>query len=563
VIVTNSFAGLWTDSRYFIQAENQLHGSGFVLMKPEPPDNKDFIEWLNQNIKSGSKIGLDGRTFSITGMRRMEKLLDGKEISFDIDCMLISGLWEDRPPMPDSLAFDHPVVYCGKDRAEKIDEVREQMSNQHIEYHLLTSIDDIMWLLNIRGNDVRFSPLLTSFALINDEQIILFIDESKIPVKLASEFDRLGIVILPYEEAANLLSTLPPDSTILVTPGTTSVKMFSSIPRGINIKEDISIPSRLKAIKNKVELENISKVMVKDGIALTRFFYWLESNSGLIPMSELSLTKKLSGFRSEQENYLGPSFSTITAYGAHGALPHYSATQETDAVIEQDGILLIDSGGQYLGGTTDITRTISLGMPSAQQKRDFTLVLKGNINLALAKFPSGTRGYQLDLLARKALWEKGLNYGHGTGHGVGFCLNVHEGPHNIGPGAGADSKSVIEPGMLFSDEPAIYREGEYGIRTENLMICYEDEKTEFGQFLRFDTVSLCYIEKSLIDDSLLDSREIGWLNSYHAEVYEKLSPYLINEEKKWLKDKTTPLSKALIARAKRKDYTGGDRKIPR
>lgn len=541
VVITDSFAGLWTDSRYFIQAEKQLHGSGFILMKPEPPDKIEFIEWLYHNINQGSKIGLDGSTFPISTMRRMEKLLDGKEISFDIDCMFISGLWEDRPPMPDSVAFDHPLIYCGKDRAEKIAEVRAQMKAQDIEYHFLTSIDDIMWLLNIRGNDVRFSPLLTSFALVMEEQILLFVDERKIPVKLASEFDRLGIVILPYEETAGMLSALSSDSTILLNPGTTSVKMFSSIPRGIKIKEDLSISTRLKAKKNKVELENISKVMAKDGIALTRFFYWLECNSGLIPMSELSLTKRLSDFRSEQENFLGPSFSTITAFGAHGALPHYSATQETDSVIGLEGILLIDSGGQYLDGTTDITRTISLGMPTTKQKRDFTLVLKGNINLALAKFPSGTRGYQLDLLARKALWEQGMNYGHGTGHGVGFCLNVHEGPHSIGPGAGTDPKSVIEPGMLFSDEPAIYREGEYGIRTENLMICYEDEESEFGQFLRFHTVSLCYIDKTLIDPALLEPKEIEWLNAYHAEVYEKLSPKLIHEEKQWLKDKTTPL----------------------
>jgi Xaa-Pro aminopeptidase len=309
----------------------------------------------------------------------------------------------------------------------------------------------------------------------------------------------------------------------------------------MNIKEDVSIPTRLKAIKNRVEIENIRKVMVKDGVALTKFFYWIGQNSGTIPMSELSLAAKLNDLRSEQVNYLGPSFSTITAYNEHGALPHYSATPEYDSVIGTEGILLVDSGGQYLDGTTDITRTIAIGTPTACQKKDFTLVLKGTINLALAKFPSGTKGYQLDLLARKALWEQGLNYGHGTGHGVGFCLNVHEGPQNIGPGAGTDSKTVIEPGMLISDEPALYREGEYGIRIENLILCYEDEETEFGQFLKFDTVSLCYIDKSLIDISLLEKREIDWLNFYHAEVYEKLSPHLTDPEKRWLKEKTEKL----------------------
>ena len=258
-------------------------------------------------------------------------------------------------------------------------------------------------------------------------------------------------------------------------------------------------------------------------------------------MSELSLAEKLNELRSVQENYLGPSFSPVVAYNEHGALPHYSATPETDYAVGPAGILLVDSGGQYLDGTTDITRTVAIGRPSVKQKKDFTLVLKGTINLALAKFPAGTKGYQLDILARKALWEHGLNYGHGTGHGVGFCLNVHEGPQNISPGTGTDSKTILEPGMLTSDEPAIYREGEYGIRIENLVLCYEDEETEFGQFMKFETLSLCYIDKSLIDILLLDQKEIDWLNSYHAEVYEKISPHLNSEENKWLKVKTDAL----------------------
>lgn len=541
VVVTESFAGLWTDSRYFIQAESQLRDSGFTLMKPVLPDKKDFIEWLNDNIKSTSKIALDGRTFSFERMRKIEKVLEGKKITFDIECDLISGLWTDRSPMPVSAAFDHSVVFCGKERTVKITEVREQMRKQNVNHHLLTSLDDIMWLLNIRGNDVKYSSLLTSFAIVGEEQILLFVDESKIPLKLASELDKIDIVILPYEETAGMLSTLPADSTILITPGTTSVSLFNSIPHGIKINEDVSVPGRLKAIKNKVEIENIRKVMVKDGVALTKFFFWLEQNSGSVKMSELSIAEKLNELRSEQEHFLGPSFSSIAAWNEHGALPHYSATAESDSVIGQMGILLLDSGGQYLDGTTDITRTISIGIPTSQHKMDFTLVLKGTINLALAKFPAGTKGYQLDLLARRALWERGLNYGHGTGHGVGFCLNVHEGPQNIGPGAVTGSKTDIKAGMLTSDEPAIYREGEYGIRIENLILCCEDEETEYGQFLKFDTVSLCYIDKSLIDIALLDQREIDWLNTYHTEVYEKLSPYLPPSEKDWLKEKTSKL----------------------
>jgi Xaa-Pro aminopeptidase len=537
VVVTESFAGLWTDSRYFIQAENQLEGSGFELMKSIPNEKKFPVEWLVENLKSESRIGLDGRTFSIGRFRKLEGLAKDKNIIIDIGCDLISELWSDRPAVSVSPAFDHPIAFCGKDRSVKIGEVRAEMSRLGIDYHLLTSADDIMWLFNIRGSDLKYSPLLLSFAIIDHNQILLFADESKIPFKLAREFDNLGIILLPYEETAGMLSTLPSESSILITPLTTSAELYNSITKGMKIEEDISIPARMKAVKNKGEIESIEKVMVKDGIALTKFFFWIEKNLDSVPMSELSLTERLFHFRSEQEHFMGASFYSIVAYNEHGALPHYSATSGTDSVIGPEGILLIDSGGQYLDGTTDITRTIVLGQPMERQKKDFTLVLKGMINLAAAKFPAGTRGSQLDILARKALWDNGLNFGHGTGHGVGFFLNVHEGPQNISPSS-IDTKTSIEAGMLISDEPAIYREGEYGIRIENLILCYEDESTEFGKFLKFKTVSLCYIDKVLIDFSLLDKRETDWLNSYHSEVYDKLSPHLPTEEKEWLKEKT-------------------------
>jgi Xaa-Pro aminopeptidase len=541
VVVTDSFAGLWTDSRYFIQAENQLKDSGFDQMSSGLPGNKDFITWLSENLDKESTIGIDGRTCSLWLLRSIEKLSLSKASIININCDLISELWSDRPLVSDLSAFDHPIRFCGKERSIKIGEVREEMKKNDVGYHLITSPDDIMWLLNIRGHDVSYSPLLSSFAIVGEEQVLFFADESKIPFKLAFEFDSLNIVMLPYEEIACILETLDPDETILITPDTTSASLFNSIPKGMTTIEDISIPTRLKAVKNKVEIENIGKLMVKDGVALTKLFYWLEHNVSSLVVSELSLSQKLYDFRSEQEDFHSPSFSSIVAYKEHGALPHYSASPETDSVITQDGILLIDSGGQYLDGTTDITRTIAMGLPTKQIKLDFTLVLKGTINLALAKFPAGTRGYQLDILARKALWEQGLNFGHGTGHGVGFFLNVHEGPQGISTKAGKNSQTAIEPGMLISDEPAIYREGEYGIRTENLILCYEDEITEFGQFLRFDTVSLCYIDKSLIDISLLDQKEIDWLNTYHSEVFDKLSPYLTEAEKFWLKEKTEPI----------------------
>jgi Xaa-Pro aminopeptidase len=538
VVITDSFAGLWTDSRYFIQAANQLHGSGFELVRPETGKSYSYSDWLYDNINTGSRIAMDGRIWSIRQFKKLEVKLHNKRITIDFNQDLIQEIWTDRPGFPSGSAFDHLPEFAGKDRSVKIKEVREQMKKLTVDYHLLTAPDDIMWLLNIRGDDLDHSPLLISFAIVGKDQILLFADEKKIPLKLKSVFDSLDIIILPYDETGGMLSTLDDGSTILISPEETSVAIYYSIPDTLKIVEDISIPSKLKAIKNKTEIENICKTMIKDGVALAKFFHFVEENTGLVPMTEVSLTVKLHECRLMQKDFLGSSFNTIVAYNEHGALPHYSPSPESDIMIEENGILLVDSGGQYQGGTTDITRTISIGTPSARQKSDFTLVLKGHINLATAKFPSTTRGYQLDILARKALWEHGLNYGHGTGHGVGYCLNVHEGPQNISP---ADNRTLIEPGMLISNEPSIYREDEYGIRTENIMICYEDEETDFGQFLKFDTLSLCYIDKKLIDKSILDKKETEWLNSYHSGVFDKISPFLSKDEIDWLKDKTDPI----------------------
>jgi Xaa-Pro aminopeptidase len=538
VAVTDTFAGLWTDSRYYLQAEVELRDSGFILMKQGLLPGSGYIDWLTENNDTWRKIAFDGRLFSISSFRKLKASLEHENLTIDYNCDLITDIWNDRPPLPSSLAFDHPVEFAGKERSRKLSEVREEMQKLNVNYHLLTSCDDIRWLLNIRGSDLPFSPLLMSFAIIGREQVLLFTGDNKIPPDLASEFDKLGIIILPYEECPGMFASFTEGSTILLNPGTTSSSLYHSIPDFLKISEGVSIPSKMKAIKNKTEIENIGKTMVKDGVALTKFFFWVETSIGQVPMTEIFLTGKLLKLRSQQDDFLEPSFSAIISFNEHAAMPHYNVKPDTDAIIGENGILLVDSGGQYKGGTTDITRTISLGVPTMQQKADFTLVLKGHISIALAKFPLGTRGYQLDILARQPLWDRGLNYGHGTGHGVGYCLNVHEGPQNISP---AENKTVIEPGMLISNEPAMYREGEYGVRTENLILCYEDEETDFGQFLKFDTVSLCYIDKSLIDILLLEKNEIDWLNSYHAAVYDKISPYLTESEKQWLKLKTDPL----------------------
>lgn len=539
VVITKSFAGLWTDSRYFIQAEQQLSGSGFELMKLRIPHTPEYIDWLAVNLKKNSVVGVDGRVYATGLYKQMEKALAGKGITVDISVDLISALWTDRPGMPSSEAFEHTNEFTGLTREEKIMSVRVRMSKTGVDHHLLTSPDDIMWLLNIRGSDVKFCPLIICYALITPDQVLLFVNEEQIPHPLRRDFDRSGIVILPYEETSTILRKLHRRTSLLLNPSTTSAALYSSIGSDVYVIEDVTLPTRLKAVKNATEIRNIRQTMIKDGVALTKFFFWLESAVGTERVTEMSAAEKLLQFRMEQEGCCGPSFETISAWNAHAALPHYSPSEENDTVIAGTGIYLLDSGGQYYGGTTDVTRCTVFGEPAARQKRDFTLALKGMIALAQVKFPLGTRGYQIEVLARKALWDNGLNYGHGTGHGVGYFLNVHEGPQTIGTGASGDLKTILEPGMLTADEPAVYRSGEYGFRTENLLLCIEDEITEYGQFLRFETVTLCYIEKKLIDFALLTAEEREWIDNYHRLVYASLADKLTEEEREWLSEKTT------------------------
>ncbi len=538
VIITSHFAGLWTDSRYFIQAEEQLKGSGFEMVKLRIPHTPEYIEWLATNVRKGCKVAVDGRVISATQARILEKELGGKGIRLDFKCDLISGIWADRPSLPSAKAFEHLLKYAGRRRSEKICDVQAKMKEMSVDYQLLTSVDDIMWLLNIRGGDVKYTPLLLSFAIISTDQVLFFADEEKIPVKIRAAFDRDCVVILPYDSVDSVIKTIPDGSVLLLSPGTTSASLFKAIPRAIKIVEDVSIPARLKAIKNPAEIKSIREVMVKDGVALTRFFYWLEMSVTNEKITEMAASAKLEELRMEQEGCVGSSFATIAAYNGHAALPHYCPAIETDAVIKPAGIFLLDSGGQYYGGTTDTTRTIALSKPDKRMKRDFTLALKGTIDLAMVKFPYGTKGFQIEVLARKALWDNGMNYGHGTGHGVGFFLSVHEGPQSIGTGSSGDLKTILEPGMITSDEPAFYRPGEYGFRTENLILCVDDSLTDFGRFLTFETLTLCYIDRSLIDTKLLDAKETKWLNDYHSLVYKSISPHLTVDEKNWLKEKT-------------------------
>jgi Xaa-Pro aminopeptidase len=538
IIVTKSFAGLWTDPRYFLQAERQLEGTGFEMMRLGGMDSIPVNKWLQSNLKKGGILAFDGRLVSAGSFRQMKDALQAKQIVFSTDTDLSDGLWENRPPLSDSVAFEHTIEFSGVTREVKLETVREEMTMRNTSYHLLNSPEDIMWLLNIRAADVRYSPLLLCRALIGTDQVLLFADENKLPFRLSHEFDRLGIVILPYDEINPVLSSLLPGSSILLSPEDTSVSISDSIPGNIEIREDISIPSRLKAVKNETERENLCQVMIKDGIALTRFFLWLEKNVGAGNITEESAARKVTELRLQQTNCTGDSFAPIVAYNDHGALPHYSYADNPVTTFLKEGVLLVDSGGQYLDGTTDITRCIALGKPSQEMRNDFTLALKGMIAVASACFPHGTKGSQLDILARKALWDRGINFGHGTGHGVGFFLNVHEGPPAISPSAGSKFNLPLEKGMVVSDEPGIYREGKYGFRTENLLLVEENMRSEFGLFLKFETLTLCYIDITLVERSLLDDSEISWLNGYHRLVFEKLSVFLNEEERIWLKCKT-------------------------
>jgi len=541
VVITRTFAGLWTDSRYFIQAEEQLAGTGYELVRLRIPHTPEHIDWLKEKSHRGWKVGVDGRLISMGQMRLLAAAMKDAGVRLDLKADLITPLWRERPALPSSEAFELDVEYAGVTRRQKLARVREVMARMDVDYQLLTASDDVMWLLNIRGDDVRYCPLMLSFALVGHDQVILFADEDKLPGSLKSSFDREGIVLLPYDTVTSLLGHLEEGSVLLLAPGTTSAALYRSIAVKVTVVEDLSIPTRMKAVKNETELKNLREVMVSDGVVLTRFFHWLEKAVAKETVTELSAAATIDSMRTEQEGCVGPSFNTIAAFNAHAALPHYVPDQMTDIKLEQGGVFLLDSGGQYFGGTTDITRTVALGKPNTAMKRDFTLALKGTIDLAMARFPQGTKGYQLDILARKPLWDNRLNYGHGTGHGVGSFLNVHEGPQSIGSGATGDMKTSIEPGMILSDEPAFYRQGQYGFRTENLLVCRNDGETEYGSFLSFETVTLCYIDQALIDLPLLDDKELEWLNDYHERVYRTLQDSLEPNLKKWLREKTRRL----------------------
>ncbi len=538
-IVTQEHAGLWTDSRYFSQAETQLAESDFELHKQGIPHAPEHRAWLRDNIKEGGVVACDGRQFSVGDIRAIEKKLKAKNASLVLDKDLIDEIWEDRPSLPTAPIFEHDVKYAGKSRVEKLAEIREEMT---ADYYLVTALDEIAWAFNLRGNDVDCNPVFYAFAMIDHDSAWIFMDIDKVPEDLANKLYEEGIYLKPYEFAEAVLESLEEDKTVQFDRGTTNILLYNGIQEG-NAKAEKNIIQALKAIKNETEIKHIRNAMIKDAVALTRLFRWLEKTVEERGIPETEVAEVLANFRKAQGEYHGESFDAIVGYKGNGAIVHYRAEKETCAMIEKDGVLLLDSGGQYYDGTTDITRTIRLGEPTEQEKFCYTKVLKGHIELASVVFPAGTRGAQLDTLARMHLWQANLNYGHGTGHGVGFFLNVHEGPQGFAPSpVTSRGTTVFKSGMVTSNEPGFYKDGDYGIRIENLVLCIDAGENEYGKWLKFSDLTLFPIDTRLIQMEQMTSREKKWLNEYHARVFEEVSPRMEADEVAWLREKTLVIS---------------------
>lgn len=539
VVCTASKAGLWTDSRYYLQAAQELEGTGIVLFRQGEADVPGICEWLGRKLPKGAVVGSYGWTISAELFRdtQQQLALYGLELRATDD--LLDRIWNGRPEMPVEDVYQHDIRYAGQSRQDKINRVQQRLWNVKADYQLLSSLSDIAWLFNLRGNDIKYNPLFLSYALIGKEDVHLCVDRQKLSEELTSLLEEEGIKLAPYSAVEELLSTiLRTESRVVYDPAAVSYALAFQIASSAQPVEQKDVTTRMKAVKNPTEIEGSKNALVKDGVAMVQFLYWLQHSWQHGSLNEVSVGNALPQYRSRQAGFMGESFHPIVGFRDHGALIHYSADEDSAYELDGDGLLLIDSGAHYLDGTTDITRTVALGEVTPQQREDYTTVLKGHINLASARFPQGTRGIQLDSIAKHTLWKRGLCYGHGTGHGVGCFLNVHEGPQSI------SSKMIdadLEPGMLNSNEPGLYREGAYGIRIENLILTIEQFETPFGRFYGFETITLCPLEPKLIDPDLLTAQQRDWVNGYHHSVCSVLSPYLNTEERRWLEEQTAPI----------------------
>ena len=538
-IITQDMAGLWTDGRYFIQAADQLRDTTIELFKSGEPGVPTVHQFLNDKLEEGMCLGFDGRTVSAREAEELQELLQKKHITFSVNDDLIGEIWEDRPVLSCEPVMELDIRWTGKSRADKIAEIREQMKAKEADTFILTSLDDIAWLLNIRGNDIHCCPVVLSYLVMMENELRLYANAAAFSEEIRSNLEADGVKIYPYDDVYSYVQSISSDKKVLLSRANVNSRLVSNIPSEVTILDEPNLTLLPKAVKNKTEMENERIAHIKDGIAVTKFIHWLKKNVTRTTITELSAAEKLYQFRSEQEHFLGDSFDPIIAYGTHAAIVHYSATEATDIPLAARGMVLADTGGHYLEGTTDITRTIVLGPVTAKEKKFFTAVLRGNLNLAAAKFKYGCTGLNLDYLARGPLWELGEDYNHGTGHGVGYLLNVHEGPNSFRwknlPGNPAP---VLEEGMITSDEPGYYLENEFGIRHENLVLCKKAEKTSFGQFMCFEPLTMVPFDLEGINPEEMTERERKLLNDYHQKVYTTISPYLDEEEKEWLKQAT-------------------------
>lgn len=537
VVITTTKAGLWTDSRYFLQAKEQLQDTEIELFRDGLPGTPDMKEWLLKELPLEGTIGIDGDVFSMAEASGLIRFFSNNQINIDTSFSPFDKIWKNRPAVPTNKIFILPEEFSGARAKEKVGQTVSALHEAGANMTIIGSLDAIAWLFNIRGNDIKFNPVAITYAVVSDKETVLFIDPEKLTKEAADYLQGEGIILADYNKIYDYIENVEEGTNILINEGKINYTLFDRIPANHAVISTAIHPvDLLKSIKNNVEIEGFRNAMKRDGVALVRFFIWLEKslNDGT-PVTEMDISRKLREYRSEQDYYYGESFDTIAGYGAHGAIVHYSADEKSNATIEKKGLLLIDSGAQFFDGTTDITRTIAVGETSIQMRCDYTAVLKGHIALARAQFPKGTKGIQLDILARKELWESGLNYLHGTGHGIGHFLNVHEGPQSIRM---EFNPCPILVGMVTSNEPGVYKTNEYGIRIENLLLTTEKQKTVYGEFYQFETITLCPIDTVPVEKSLLSQQEIDWLNSYHQHVFETLSPLLSEEEKIWLKNKT-------------------------
>ncbi|MGN0943268.1 aminopeptidase P family protein [Fusobacterium varium] len=535
VVVTENEAGLWTDGRYFIQAEKQLEGSSITLFKMGEENVPTFIEYISKNLKSGQCLGFDGKVLSVKNVFDIKNGFGKKEIKLEDRYDLVNEIWNDRPALPKSNVFILDEKYCGESFESKIKRIREKISKLDANRHILTSLDDIAWLYNIRGRDIKNNPVSLAYTMISAEEVVLYIDKNKITEEAEKYFIDKNIKIKDYFSIYEEVKVISSEDKVLLDTNKVNYFIYNSIPRGIEIIDKPNPSTFMKACKNDIELENLKNAHIKDGVAVTKFMYWLKKNIGSQEMTEMSVAEKLESFRKEWTDYIEPSFNTISAYEANAAMMHYSANKDSNSQLAPRNLLLVDSGGQYIDGTTDITRTFVLGECSGEVKEHFTLVLKGMLSLSMIKFMYGVTGTNLDILARRPVWSRGIDYKCGTGHGVGFLLNVHEGPHSI---RWQYNPQVLEAGMTVTNEPGVYIQGSHGIRLENELIVRNAEKTDFGQFMVFETMTYAPLDLDGVVSELLNEEEKEFLNNYHQIVFEKISPFLSEEEKKWLKEYT-------------------------